>query len=207
MVPLQPDETSDEDSASHSEVGQQPNGHAELDLTTLHNGVDEQEYHTSDSEDRTGDDLSRVDDEDEVNNEDRAVPPTAPLLPLNILQTRPPPTQAVADIPWDRLTRKQKQARRNRSRKMKKAAMELVRSGIEGNGVLEAGRAAQSRRGVLTSATTDRVRGGRIEKRERKEVVSGRQRVLEERKRLVGKDSGRNMRPSTKKMKTAKSKR
>lgn len=207
MAPLQPDEASDEDSSAISDV-QQPNGHIEHEPTLVDD--EEQEYHTSDSEDQSEDASADDDDEDEEveNDQDPALPPTAPLLPPEILKPLPSPAQSLADIPWERLTRKQKHARRNRSRKTKKAALEELRNGAEGTGVLEAGTVAQLKRGVTSASPTNKVRSGRVGKKGKREVVSGRHRLLEERKRLAKNGGGRNLRPSTKRLvKSAKSKR
>lgn len=188
MAPIQSDDESidTENSVSDSEAETPMNG------ATGTNGIleeGEEEFHTEDSEDSEDDaDQSAQVEEDETAGDhvSETAPGIAPL-PEHLLkpQAQPvQPAQSLADMPWDRLTAKQKKARRNNGRRMKKRTWDRLRAETKGTGVLEAGKVAQAKRGVLS--TGDKVRSGRVEKKAREGLAkSGRQQLLEERKRTV----------------------
>ena len=136
------------------------------------------------------------DDEDasEDGEDDGLAVNAAPLLPPHLLQPLPSPAYSGPHglaIPRDQLTPKQKKTQRHRSRQAKKRIYDRIRQGVKGSGVLEAGRVAQLKRGV--EPRTSRVQSGRVEKRP-KLAMSGRQQLLEQRKRLAGSEAGHEVR-------------
>ncbi|KAK3057376.1 hypothetical protein LTR09_001559 [Extremus antarcticus] len=149
----------------------------------------EQEYHTSDE------DASGLEDDDPEN----VVAYRAPLLPAEVLKPLPSPVLSLQDIPWERMTRKQKRAQRNQSRQAKKAVWDQLKEDASGTGVLEAGKVAQLKRGV--GQPRKRVKSGRVQKSQTKPRVSGRQQLIEQRKRVAAESEG-GMRPAAKKAKT-----
>ena len=159
---------------------------------------DEEEFHTASSQ--------QSDKDDDNDSEVFDLAPTTPLLPIEILKPLPSPVQSLEVVPWDRLTRKQKVARRNQSRQAKKLQWEQLRRSTNGTAVLEAGKAAQLKRGVIPSKT--KVRSGRVGKKTNAKVrMSGRQQLVEDRKRLAGQRTGVVVAPSVKKSKKVKDKR
>ncbi|KAK5164458.1 uncharacterized protein LTR77_009664 [Saxophila tyrrhenica] len=164
-----------EDKRQSSQDPEEPSSQANVN-TTAHDM--EEEYHTSSSEQENPEDL-------EFNT---SLQPRAPLLPAEVLKPLPSPTRSLQDIPLERMTRKQKRAERNRSRQAKKAVWDQLRAEAKGSGVLEAGKVAQLKRGAGKSK--EKVRSGRVEKAggkktKAKSKVSGRQEMLEDRKRQI----------------------
>ena len=125
---------------------------------------------------------------------------SAPLLPLELLKPLPSPAYSLhqsISIPREQMTREQKVAQRNRSRKAKKSVWDRLRQDSEGTGVLEAGKIAQLKRGIVSRV--DKVRNGRIKKKAKvKQQGSGRQQLLEDRKRAVEENKSQLMRPAKK---------
>lgn len=151
----------------------------------------EEEFHTEDSDASEGGlDAGAEQDEESDVDADGSAASGIPLLPESLLKQLPqrkPPAPSLAHIPWDQLTPKQKRARRNNSRKEKKREYDRLREEAQGTGVLEAGKAAQKKRGIVPAVKRDRVKSGRVEKKGRDKVrVSGRQQMIEQRKRAVG---------------------
>ncbi|TKA66615.1 hypothetical protein B0A55_08155 [Friedmanniomyces simplex] len=108
-----------------------------------------------------------------------------PYLPAHLLKAPVPSDLQVIPTPWEELSRKQKQGQRRTNRQLKKRQWDQLRTDAEASGVLQAGKAAQVKRGVVMMS--DRVRSGRVGKKSKVRVeVSGRQRMLEERKRARG---------------------
>jgi hypothetical protein len=162
----------------------------------------EQEYHTSTDSQASSDN----DEEEDDIEDDGQRPPSAPLLPPELLRPLPSPAQSPVVIPYSQMTRKQKRAQRNHSRQAKKAVWEQLREGSGGTGVLEAGQVAQLKRGVGVSESDGqrKVRSGRVEKKKKlKPKFSGRQQLVEERKRAAAQ---KVLGPATKKKAKAKSK-
>lgn len=215
MAPRQPEDVSEpevptaspSDSASELAISDQ----AEL-LNRISNadGVDgvEQEYHTeksdaSQSEDEELDDasdagLDRAQDEEVYDTTSEAPPQDASLLPAELLQPLPSPPNSglnAITIPRDQLTRKQKVVLRSRSRQSKKRAWNRLKQETNGTGVLEAGRVAQMKRGIVP--TSDKVISGRVGKKNRPQA-SGRQQLLEQRKRQVDLSGSELTRPPKK---------
>jgi hypothetical protein len=187
MVPLSPkdipeDESSLESASEDPATAAQENGHFD---------DSEEEFHTSSGEDNSED----------GDRGEHLIEPTAPLLPPEILKPLPSPAQSPADIPWEKLSRKEKRAERNRSRQAKKRVWDQLRDDAKGTGVLEAGKAAQANRGV--HSLKDRVTAGRIEKKSsRRPKTSGRQQLLEHRKRAAAQSVGITESGARKKTKT-----
>lgn len=164
----------------------------------------EEEYHTDPSEasDPVSFSVKRDVKEDGVEEEEDDLEseednaPSVPLLPPELLNPiLPSPAYSsrnVASLPHEQMTRLQKKAERNRSRKTKKKMWEQRQRDAELKVVLKAGEAAQLRRGVRPS--TDRVRKGRIAKKA-KVQSSGRQKLIEERKRQIGQSESEARRP------------
>ncbi|KAK3725380.1 hypothetical protein LTR37_000350 [Vermiconidia calcicola] len=198
MAPRQPEDISENDSASNprseedseAAVGEPAN----LLDQVLQDG--KEEYHTE------------SEGEDDVDHgAEHGVPwNSPPLLPAELLKPLPSPTHSLQaiSIPWEQMTRQQKKAQRNRSRQGKKKAWDRLRQEAEGTGVLEAGKAAQMKRGV--GAPKEKVKTGRVEKQS-KPKACGRQHMLEQRKRvLLSQSKGEPMASSPAKRPKTKSK-
>lgn len=209
MAPRQPQDVSDHESASGAE-STSDSASAISEPAHLLNEVSqeagpgevEEEFHTDES-DASGlsDEAEQGSDEDEENDEDDededdALPPGAPLLPPELLEPLPSPAYSMANpisTPWEQMTPKQKKAQRSRSRQSKQRVWDRVKGDAKGSGVLEAGRVAQIKRGVVSRR--DRVVSGRVGKKARP-LVSGRQLLLESRKRAVQEEGRELMRPA-----------
>jgi hypothetical protein len=162
---------------------------------------EEQEYHTEESDEE---DL----DEDESGSEHELAERSAPLLPNELLKPLPSPAyslQQPVNIPWEQMTRQQRVAQRNRSRKAKKRVWDALRRDSQGTGVLEAGKAAQLKRGLALQR--EKVKSGRVTKKtQRVFQASGRQELLEQRKRAV-EQSKSQLLPSSEKGRKRRSRR
>ena len=210
MAPQMPEDFSDNESISSLESEDDSESATSepsnvLNQVSQADGVEdmEEEFHTEDS------DLSNSEeDEQEVEGkelEGRAAVPDPPLLSAELLKPLPSPAfsqQHAVAVPWNQMTSKQKKTQRNRSRQAKKKEWDRLRQETKGAGVLEAGRVAQLKRGVVPSG--EKVRNGRVTKTARPQA-SGRQRLLEQRKTIVGRSQSELARP--KKMTTTKAKR
>ncbi|KAK5160951.1 hypothetical protein LTS14_000744 [Recurvomyces mirabilis] len=136
---------------------------------------DEPEYHTDDSADEDD-----VDGGVPLDQEDESLP----YLPAHLL--RPAEIKSIEaddpalEIPWEHKTPKQKAGSRRSSRQRKKRQ-------VEGSGVVEAGRAAQVKRGVVTKFPDVKEKTKRVGAKGRvvKPQASGRQQILEARQREV----------------------
>lgn len=200
---MAPDAATSSDEDSFSSTGGQPGPGQEFESDEFSASEPEDapeaaepDYHTEPSSDEDAEDINH------------SAQVAAPYLPPHLLTSRPDPTQSVqqAIAPHDQLTRKQKAGQRNRSRQAKKRVWDRLRREAKGSGVLEAGRAAQIKRGVAPS-TKNRVKSGRVEKVRKREVqASGRQQLLEQRKRAVRQMGSEDKRPA-KRAKMMKSKR
>lgn len=192
-------------SASDTEQITQANGAANM---SLEDG--EEEFHTEDSE-SSKDGTDAESDQGESDLDAGAIAPGVPLLPESLLKHIPqsaPPLKTLANVPWDQLTPKQKKDRRNNSRKTKKREYDRLQGEVKGTGVLEAGQAAQKKRGVAP-VKKEKVRSGRVEKKGKtkakaKAKMSGKQQMIEQRKRTVqmaaaGEMGGRGKRARTSK--------
>ncbi|KAK5128976.1 hypothetical protein LTR85_000309 [Meristemomyces frigidus] len=178
-----PEGSSDEafDAGLNEGAGEEAESHTEeSDVSEAEAAPDglEEEYHTEESSDEGADEDAPL----------RA----APYLPAHLLDPLPSPAQSAeqaVSIPWAQMTRSQKQAERSR----RKRAYEKLRRDTTGSGVLQAGKAAQVKRGVVPGK--DRVKSGRVGKKS-KVQVSGRQQLLEERKRMVERGRSELARPT-----------
>lgn len=187
MAPIRSDDESDVSgsSVSASEAEASVAQNQALRNGALEEEDDEEEFHTEDSE-GSEDGIAAECDPDIAGTTNA---PNIPLLPESLLKALPSAARlapSLAKIPWDQLTPKQKKARRNNSREMKKRTYDRLLAEAKESGVLEAGKAAQRKRGVVPRVKKDRVRSGRVEKKEAAKVkVSGRQRLMEDRKKAV----------------------
>jgi len=157
----------------------------------------EQEYHTEDSEENDlelpaegavddGDVTEDGDSEDEV--DDR---PAAPYLPEHLLKAPigPPPSTLRVTLP-ENMNRKQRQDKKRTIKSRQRRVKRRIQRKLEGTGVLEAGIAAQIKRGIVPVPKRDRVQSGRVGKKSKKVEVSGRQQLLEARKRVRADSEG-----------------
>ncbi|KAK5116452.1 hypothetical protein LTR62_008000 [Meristemomyces frigidus] len=151
---------------------------------TTTNGI-EPEYHTDD------------DEEDDVDGGIllEEIDAKLPYLPAHLLkpEQKPIPTsEEVKDIPFEQMTRQQKLGSRRSSRQKKKRQYDRLQAGTTGSGVIEAGNAAQAKRGILAKSANKKT--GRVSKKGKviKPQVSGRQQMLEARQQQV---SGANAGP------------
>ncbi|EME47161.1 hypothetical protein DOTSEDRAFT_69204 [Dothistroma septosporum NZE10] len=129
----------------------------------------EEEFHTA------SEDEEEPDDESETR-----VARSAPLLPAALLKSKSTTNPVPVKISWDQLSRADKKALRDEMG----VSMKQLRTQVQGTGVLEAGRAAQVKRGILPA---DKVAGSRIARRKRKGrepkiEASGKQTLIEARK-------------------------
>ena len=102
----------------------------------------------------------------------------SPLLPIELLESVPDQVQSKHDQD-DNLAVDASEAE-------KEDLMKQLRDATKGTGVLKAGEAAQMKRGVPRAG--DKVKTGRVQKKRKdatKSVVSGKQRMVEERKRAA----------------------
>jgi len=123
----------------------------------------------------------------------------APYLPAHILESTTADSshaQLVHRIPRKQMTSREKKRQRNSVRRAKKREYDMMRRAAENNGVLEAGSAAQSKRGIIPSR--DKVKSGRVMKKQKTPQVSGRQQVLDQRKLLVSATAQKRPRPGRK---------
>lgn len=157
---------------------------------------EEEEFHTDPEdadEDEELDDPEDAEDGEEIEYhtepEDEDSPPTKsnpPLLPAELLKSKPSEAPATVQVPWKKLTRAERKALRDE----RGISMQKLRAEAPKSGVLEAGLAAQIKRGVRPA---DKVAGGRIAKRKskrkaaKKAEMSGKQQLLEQRKTQSGK--------------------
>ncbi|KAK5727792.1 hypothetical protein LTR17_012450 [Elasticomyces elasticus] len=157
----------------------------------------EQEYHTDDSS-AAEEATVAPEDEDDSDDSDVDVTDPAPYLPEHLLKAPTTLDSSVPYTPHKRLEYYQ----RKRQRRQERQELERLRTDAEANGVLAAGRAAQIKRSIALK--NDRVRQGRISKKTKAKVeVSGRQAMLDERKRLRG-SSQFVSQPSKKRKRNAK---
>ena len=194
MVPRRQEETSDRDNDASPDSGGEDSQSLSSTSEPMDEGVDdrvgmEQEYHTEESDEDS--DVKESDSEQEIPNT------TAPLLPKELLKPLPSPAyslQQPINIPWEQMTKQQKATQRNSNRKAKKRVWDKLRKDTQGTGVLEAGKLAQLKRGI--APRKDKVKSGRVTKqRNVKPQVSGRQQLLEQRKRAVEQSKSELLRP------------
>ena len=145
--------------------------------------LDEEEFHTA-SEDES--------DAENVRS--------APLLPTELLKSKPTTKSAPVKTSWDKLSQREKKALRDEIG----ISMKELRTQVQGTGVIEAGRAAQVKRGILPA---DKVAGSRIAKkrkrkgREPKIEASGKQRLIEQRRQRALQNARGSVQPVVKKRK------
>lgn len=184
MVPRQPEKLEEQtddlsSDAEQDESSSSSDGASSAGGMENQNGIEmEEEYHT-DPEDESADTEDDEFTEGQLQN-------TAPLLPAELLKPLPSPATSLQQtvlIPREQMTREQKVSQRNRNRKAKKRVWDRLRRDSEGSGVLEAGKVAQAKRGVV-SLRRDKLESGRVAKRRKngEGQVSGRQQLLESRK-------------------------
>lgn len=194
MVPRRPEETSDRENDASSDSAEDDSQSVSSTSGPMNEGVDDQanmepEYHTEESDNDP--------EEEETGSEHEAPNTTAPLLPKELLKPLPSPAYSLQHpviIPREQMTRRQKVIQRNRDRKAKKRVWDRLRQDTQGTGVLEAGKFAQIKRGIAPKK--EKVKSGRVTKqRNVKPQVSGRQQLLEQRKRAVEQSMSELLRP------------
>ncbi|KAK4504645.1 hypothetical protein PRZ48_002606 [Zasmidium cellare] len=155
----------------------------------------EQDYHTeaSDDEDEANE-LEDAPEEFHTDSEDAsdASPPPqndTPLLPTALLKSKP--SAPTARIDWESMSQKEKKALRDELG----VSMKELRNEAQKNGVLDAGKMAQLKRGIRPA---ERVAGGRVAKRKKRKTgkqdkpeMSGRQKLIEQRSRETRKSGVR----------------
>lgn len=152
----------------------------------------EQESHT-DPEDADEDELVEYHTESEDAEDEDNAKSNPPLLPAELLRSKPSEAPATVQLRWDKLTRAEKKALRDE----RGISMKELRAEAAKTGALEAGLAAQIKRGVRPA---DKVAGGRIaktrkskrnekKKRQTKPDLSAKQQILEQRKAQSGRGS------------------
>jgi hypothetical protein len=171
----------DEDSEEESEEDEEDEGPEDAEVV---DDAVEEEFHTEDSD---------QDDEEDETKPKQTAPPYLPASLLNSTATTTIPDVHLRDIPWQQLSRKQKKNLKSRSHQKK------IRDAAKGSGVLEAGKAAQKKRGILAKVKTGRVEKSKVE-------TSGKQKLLEQRKKMVGQKNGAAVANPAKKKGKAKSK-
>lgn len=172
-------------------------------------GSMEQEYHTEDSEDAETDiqEIASNTEESRVHGGRANLPTNAPLLPAELLKPLPSPAHSLWDginIPWNQMTPEQKRAERLRSRRAAKRewdamqeSMDSVQDAATQSGALDAGKMAQRRR--TKSQPLSKTKSGRVTKGTRLQI-SGRDRLLQTRKKLVERNS-QTLKPSKRRRK------
>lgn len=150
------------------------------------------EFHTDPEDADEGELVEYHTESEDAEDEDNAKS-NPPLLPAELLKSKPSEAPATVQLPWDKLTRAEKKALRDeRGTSMKELRAEAVKTGA-----LQAGLAAQIKRGVRPA---DKVAGGRIAKtrkskrnekkrRQTKPDLSAKQQILEQRKSQSGRGS------------------
>ncbi|KAK5684871.1 hypothetical protein LTS10_002946 [Elasticomyces elasticus] len=163
-----------------------------------------EEYHTDDSSAAEEASIAQpqaavaLEDEDDSDDSDVDAMDPAPYLPEHLLKA---PTTLDVAVPYTP-NRRLEYYQRKRQRREERRELERLRTDAEANGVLAAGRAAQIKRSIVLK--TDRVRQGRISKKSKAKLeVSGRQAMLDERKRLRSSSQSISQ-PSKKRKRNAK---
>lgn len=164
------------------------------EISSSEDEVMEQEYHIEPSE--ASDQDEPAEEEFHTDPEDASPSPepqenSIPLLPTALLKSTPSAPSKLLD--WDKMSQRERKALRDELG----VSMKELRSEAQRNGVLDAGRMAQMKRGIRPA---EKVAGGRVVKRKRrgggagkgkaKAEKSGRQRLVEERGREVKKRKG-----------------
>ena len=158
-----------------------------------------EEYHTEESNDDDAD-TNDADSEASSEEDDSILGASASLklptlLPPELLKpSLPSPAHSVRtelNLPWNRMSRKQKRAERNRSRKAAKLRWDTMRKEAISNGVLGAGQVAQSRRRI--ERPSQKMAQGRVEKSKSRPQTSDREQLLAQRKRLIAQNGDRQL--------------
>ncbi|KAI7358019.1 hypothetical protein KC354_g9824 [Hortaea werneckii] len=154
----------------------------------------EEEFHTEGSEDDEdgGDEaLEEYHTEGSEDDEDVAQDPK-PFLPQHLLSSTSEPAQrSLKNIPWEQLTANQRRNQKEKARRARKrAAGDLQEEGGKNGSALNIGNVAKKVESRQSDSKTSksRVKKGRVEKSTRP-TVSGRQNILEARKRQSGSDA------------------
>ncbi|CAK4031114.1 Hypothetical predicted protein [Lecanosticta acicola] len=153
----------------------------------------EEEFHTDPEDAEREDQIVEYHTDPEDADEDESSGSNPPLLSAELLKSQPSEAPTTVKVPWDKLTRRQRKVLRDE----RGISMQELRAEALKNGVLEAGIAAQVKRGVRPA---DKVAGARVSKtrrskrhekkrRTRKPEMSGKQQILESRKKQSGRGS------------------
>lgn len=155
------------------------------DIPTSEDEPLEAEYHTEPSEDEeeVAAEPDNALEEYHTDPEDASdASPEIPLLPTALLKSKP--SAPAAQINWESLSREEKKTLRDELG----MSMRELRGEAQKNGVLDAGKMAQLKRGIRPA---ERVAGGRVAKKKNKRrtgahaktEMSGRQKLVEQRSR------------------------
>ncbi|RMY53737.1 hypothetical protein D0864_14060 [Hortaea werneckii] len=183
MAPRIPEEPARTSNASLEDV------HSDSDLDEA-----EEEFHTEGSEDdEDGDDEELEEYHTEGSEDDEAVAQEPkPFLPEHLLSsTSGPAPRSLKNVPWEQLTANQRRNQKEKARRARKRAAGRLQeeSGKTGSALKIANIAEKVESKQSKSKTsTSRVKKGRVEKGARP-IVSGRQNILEARKRQSGSDA------------------
>merc|ERR1711939_244573 len=154
----------------------------------------EEEFHTEGSEDdEDGDDEELEEYHTEGSEDDEGVAhEPKPFLPEHLLSsTSEPAPRSLKNVPWEQLTANQRRNQKEKARRARKrAAVGSQEGGGKTGGALKVGKVAEKvdSRQSDSKTSASRVKKGRVEKSTRP-IVSGRQNILEARKRQSGSDA------------------
>ncbi|GAB1743534.1 hypothetical protein NU219Hw_g464t1 [Hortaea werneckii] len=165
------------------------NANSESDLDEA-----EEEFHTEgsdDDEDGEDEELEEYHTEGSEDDEDVAQDPK-PFLPEHLLTSTSEPAQrSLKNVPWEQLTANQRRNQKEKARRARKrVAGRTQEAGHNISGASKVNRIAEKveSRQAEPKTSTSRVKKGRVEKSTRP-IVSGRQNILEARKRQSGSDA------------------
>ncbi|KAI6800970.1 hypothetical protein KC363_g5504 [Hortaea werneckii] len=154
----------------------------------------EEEFHTEgsgDDEDIDDEELKEYHTEGSEDDEDVAQEPK-PFLPEHLLSSTSEPAQrSLKNVPWEQLTANQRRNQKEKARRARKrAAGDLQEEGGKTGGALNIRNVAKKVESSRSDSKTSksRVKKGRVEKSTRP-IISGRQNILEARKRQSGPDA------------------
>lgn len=198
MAPRKPEEASDSDSQGERDESELSEVEEVIGAQQQPVVEAQEEYHTEESDGSDSAEPSHVDEQTNDDDEDedgdvRSIPKTdVSLLPAHLLKALASPASTAAApsfIPHDEMNRKEKIVERRQNRRAKKRKWDKLRAETAGTGVLEAGRAAQLKRGIVPNRA--KVLTGRVGKKRALQPKSGRQMLVDSRKRVLANKSGR----------------
>lgn len=168
-----------------------------LEVSSSDEDAIEQGYHTQPSDDEETGPTEEAPAEYHTDSEDAsdASPESEndiPLLPAELLNSKPTaPSTLGTRIDWDSMTQKERKALRDDLG----VSMRELRTEAQRNGVIDAGKMAQLKRGIRPA---EKVAGGRVAKRKKRKggkqerpAMSGKQKLIEQRGRETKKRGAR----------------